>query len=271
MISNILYVQPIFIPDEIRFEQNKRSIESFATYIETYPTELSLEVILGGWAINDLYWNKIVDVIKNCGLNTDVKRFDKNYGKAYIVNNLIEFKKASNFQAFLTADSDMVFTLNDKYLLDRLVNIAAIEKNWGIIALNQYEQCCHLPVVNQNTKNVDIKVNDINFSETLVWPTKPGGIAGGCLFLNRQMWEDVNGYRLMGVYAGDDAYLLIDCNAKKFSYILVKSLGVIHPFSNDIEYAKWKVKVCQRDSGKTITDNTGHLEEANEFWKNRKK
>jgi hypothetical protein len=74
----------------------------------------------------------------------------------------------------------------------------------------------------------------------------------------------------MGVYAGDDAYLLMDLGMRGFTWQMADTIPIIHPPENDAEYAKWKVKVCQRDSGVVKQNIDAQIKEASEFWSNRK-
>jgi len=51
----IPYIQPLFVPDQVRFEQNKKSIVSFGKYIKKFPYKV--KCVFGGWASNDKWWN----------------------------------------------------------------------------------------------------------------------------------------------------------------------------------------------------------------------
>lgn len=272
-MHHILYIQPIFAPTDEKYQQNLRSIQSFAEYSKKYQTDdIRLTVLFGGWAYCDELWNRLATTIFEL-FSVDAVRFDKNYGKAYVVNALSKLKHDTDYDMLLTADSDIVFDTIEKYMFERLYYARdVIEQHkklkCGILALNQREQCCHLDMCYQNDFEYSATFNDEVFSEKIVWPSKSGGIAGGCLFVNRELWEKIGGYRIMGVYAGDDAYLLIDCDKAGFSWQMIHSLGVIHPFDKlDSEYSKWKYDICQRDSAggieKSINDQ---IKEAEDFW-----
>ena len=51
----------------------------------------------------------------------------------------------------------------------------------------------------------------------------------------------------MGVYAGDDACLLIDLCNKNMSILMADTITCIHPLGTDHKYMEWKGKTCQRD------------------------
>jgi hypothetical protein len=128
----------------------------------------------------------------------------------------------------------------------------------GLLALMQREDNRHYPCIYEHS--------EIVCCERVVWPTHPGGIAGGALFLSAEAWHRT-GYRVMGVYAGDDAYLLQDMHNLGYDIRVIDSLGIIHPADNDVPYTDWKHIVCQRDQ--TILTPEGletRIQEANAFW-----
>lgn len=265
---SILFIQPIFAPDKPRLRRNLDSIESFGAYLEKYPYP-DLDVKIGGWAKEE-YWPELKEQIqKYIGKTQSIKKFDKNYGKAKTVNSLYEIKnKSKKYNYLLTADSDIIFSPDEPHIFDRLVDAAKKlpklrGKPFGLISLNQKAQNCHLPnEVYKNRKKFKGKYGD----EEVVWPNGKGGIAGGCIFCPTKVWEKVGGYRVMGIYSGDDAYFLVDVCDRGYSIQMFETLSIIHPHDHDQEYAKWKVKVCQRDSGHVKKDLSKYIKEADEFW-----
>jgi hypothetical protein len=286
-MSKILFAQPIFAPDQKRLERNLNSIKSFGEYVKKYGTDGNhVTVIMGGWAKTDELWNEIVKECKtSLGENFNPIRFEKNYGKAIIVNQLVQNAKlndtSKDFEYILTADSDILFPEETKYLFGRLVNMAtncqtSKHKPFGMISLQQLGAGCHWPVCYENNLTYTLTVTNEKgeidtIEEKVVWPNTPSGIAGGCLFVSRLLWDMVNGYRVMGVYSGDDAYLLLDCGLKGFSYQMADTIAIIHPMEDDEEYAQWKHKVCGRDAASGPKTNIDHIiAEADEFWNNKK-
>ncbi len=276
MINHILYVQPIFAPDQRRADRNIASIQTMGEFIKTNGTDgIKLTIVFGGWAINDDLWNQIVSACKKY-INESINpvRFDRNYGKALIVNKLIKVAEQTtdNFQAMLTADSDILFPLENKNMFGRLAFAATQlesqkQKPFGMVALNQKGEACHYASCQENNIEYIINTGSGSINEKIVWPTNPSGIAGGCIFLSKKMWDIVGGYRVMGVYSGDDAWLLVDCFSKGFSHQMFDSLSIIHPPENDAEYSAWKVKVCQRDSMTGPKSNIDpQIKEADQFW-----
>jgi hypothetical protein len=270
-----IFIQPIFAPDEKRFERNWNSLNSFLDY--SNEENLNIKFAIGGWC-KDEYWDKFVDLINNKNVNNKISllRCEKNYGKAIVVNMLYNKVKEKNipFKYLMTCDSDILFPKETKNMFYRLEQLAVesvkyTKKPFGMVSLNQLEANCHWKVCYQNQYSYKNWHGD---TEKIVFPTNPSGIAGGCLFVSKECWEKVGGYRQMGLYAGDDAYFLIDAYTNGFSYQMSDSIGIIHPEENDEEFAKWKHKVCQRDTvGGIIRENIDDkIKEADEFWSSRK-
>jgi hypothetical protein len=281
-MSDILYLQPIFAPDQKRAYRNINSIQSMGDYIRANGTNgHNLTIVMGGWAATDDLWNQIVSACKQfIAPDFTPIRIDKNYGKALVVNKLIKVvnEQKTPYDYLLTADSDILFQPDTKNMFGRLVIASQqceIKKGrpFGLLALNQKGAGCHYQSCYQNAITYNLNGDDGSMLiEKIVWPQSPSGIAGGCLFLSRKMWESVGGYRVMGVYAGDDAYLLLDCYQRGFCYQMADTIAIVHPPEDDEEYAKWKVATCQRDSSTgTKSDIRVQLKEAEDFWNNRKK
>jgi len=268
-----IFIQPIFAPDKMRFERNKNSIESLLKYINNY-NYTDLKVAFGGWAKEE-YWPQFKELIGQFGINKIcLSKFEKNYGKAIVVNNIYEKVKSLNvnFKYFLTADSDIVFPLETYNMIERLEEIADksivyTNKPFGMIGLMQLQNNCHFKSVFENKYIIKGKFNK---KELVVYPNQPSGIAGGCIFTSKEVWDKVGGYRVMGTYAGDDAYYLLDTARAGYSFQVTADLGIIHPPENDEEYAKWKVNVCTRDTnGLNQSNIDSKIQEAEEFWKKR--
>jgi hypothetical protein len=272
-MSRTVFIQPIFVPDQKRFERNIDSIKSFLNYCEK--NNVKIDCIFGGWG-KDEYMNDIIELLsrKDLPINVvSVNKFGKNYGKAVVVNTLHKKleEKQIDYEFILTCDSDIVFKEDTPKLFERLEEVKnQIEhsgKNFGMISLQQEGNCCHLPMIYKN----EFKYKSCyGIDEKIVWPNGKGGIAGGCIFVSRKAWEDVEGYRVMGVYAGDDAYLLVDLFDKGYSIGMFSTLPIIHPHDTDEEYAKWKVKVCQRDGAGTRRNIDSRIDEAEEYWRGKK-
>jgi hypothetical protein len=265
-IKNILLIQPVFAPDVAQTQRNVDSIRSLGTYLRTHTTDgFNLMIIMGGWAKSDDLWNLIASEGKaQFGPSFNPIRFDKNYGKAYVVNTLYKnvIAQNNNVDALMSADSDIIFTLDTPHLFTRLVvaaeKMVEVKKQpWGLIGLNQLQHGCHFKSCYENQVEYEVSIRDKQFKEKIVWPSITSGIAGGCLFINRQYWDKVGGYDVerAKVYGPDDAYLLYFCGPNGFSWQMSDSIGIVHPFDNNKEYSEWKVrnmsKGCTQSTRKT--------------------
>jgi hypothetical protein len=272
----ILITQPIFAPDKKRLERNLESITS----IRNFKT-IDCELYFGGYAANDDYKKQITDTIKflpfwshNPSGEVKLIQFhDKNYGKAFVVNHLVcAALKDKPYDYMFTMDSDMKIPEGSSVILKRLLEcVQQMEshkhKPCGVVAPNMTGYNCH---VIENCKNSFEYTNSFNMKERVIWPTPAAHIAGGCFFLNLKAWKEIGGYKVMGVYAGDEAYYLQDLNKHGYTWQILETAYIEHPHENDLEYALWKNKVCARDSdGKTKSDISKQIQETEEFWRNR--
>jgi hypothetical protein len=273
--DKILLIQPIFCPDDTFFEINKRSLISILEYLDAYKF-YDIKLVFGGYCAKDEYFLKLEEITngynrRNISHITTV-RIAKNYGKAYIVNKLFS-DFYTNEKYLLTVDSDIVFDCEEYDILRRLINLAnripeKFQNQLGFFALNQKDLCCHMwGVMDQN-----VKISN----EILSWSSKYIGIAGGCLFINPKSFKEVGGYREMGVYSGDDGYLLADMNKRNFLNVISRTISIIHPKQNIFyngEYQEWKhkqVNICAKKSGNFSKEDFEKIvEETEKQWKNR--
>lgn len=252
--KKIICIQPIFCPDASFFESNKNSILSIIDYQRQFPYN-NIKFIFGGYCKEDQYWNEINEIVtkNNFGI---CKRFDKNYGKAYTVNSL--FKEFYTDEPYmLTLDSDIILDITEYDMFRRLIAVAndlPIQTNHslGMLALNQKNACCHI----MQMMDRQIIVNN----EILKWSSNGCGMAGGCLFINTDSFKKINGYRVMGVYSGDDGYLHADMNRINAVSMITTTISVIHPpnyNAYDEKYLKWKhaqLEQCRQHSGRPLTE-----------------
>ena len=242
--------QPIFAPNKEMFDKNIRSIRSLKNLQAD-----NVDFYFSGYALDE-YWNELdTEIDKLCPVLYN--KYSINYGKAYNINSITS--NLTGYDLLLTMDSDIVF-LDDYDYLGR-INDLNIE-NLGVISFMQLEGNCHL------VDRLDQKI--VINNHTFIYNRDGGGIAGGCVLVNFDFWKEIGGYRVMGVYAGDDAFLFIDAMQRGKRFALDLDIEVIHPFENDHEYQKWKVSVCQRDSNGIERDISNQIEEATNFWRERK-
>lgn len=265
--KKVIFIQPLFVPNDDFLEINKKSVMSCIAYHKQFRFR-NIKFVFGGWCKEDRYWEELKGIIGDFGI---CERFDQNYGKAYIVNNL--YKKHFNKEDFLfTLDSDICFDIEEYDIIRRLIRTAnrlpvVTQHQMGMIAVNQKDACCHIFNVMDNKLEIE--------GETLVWSSTGTGVAGGCLFINTKSFDHVGGYRVMGVYAGDDGFLLHDMNRNNFSTMISKTISVIHPSDNTTysnkNYIDWKHSNCRKcltTIGKALTEEElkKDIEETNKSW-----
>lgn len=260
-MSIVKYIQPIFSPTQDMFERNVKSIESFFDYYSK--NNYSFDCIFGGYA-HDVYWNRLKSIILDRKPNATVARFDKNYGKAYVVNKLVK-DFAGYCDYFLTADSDIQYDIDQPNMIARLVEafnmLSANSVKTSLIALQQTQNNCH--IMEQCDRN-KYQYNGSYGVEEICHPPGEWGVAGGCLFISMDAWIKLNGYRTLGVYAGDDAHLMRDSYYNGYRFILSKSISCIHPYETDEDYQKWKIDICTRSNNLEKA-----MEETNKYWESK--
>lgn len=270
----IAFVHPIFAPTQGQAERNIRSVRSLAAYIRRYPLD-DIGFYFAGWGL-DPFIGQVIAAISDAMKEYEpyIHIFDRNFGKAYVTNFIVNeiVKKRSRPKILFLADSDIVFDVDCPRIFERIFEIMgrSIEitgKPFGLVALSQKEGNCHLSIARKNRYEF---VNSFGDTENFFFPDAPAGIAGGCWACSLDAWETVHGYRQMGVYAGDDAFFLLDVASAGFSFQLADDLYIIHPVDHDPDYAIWKRDVCMRDSdGITKPDTSAQIEEAERFWLER--
>lgn len=269
-VTKIFCAFPIFAPSKNLFDRNKDSILSFIDYLKVNDYYLNgskgflLDISYGGWVKEQGWFDDLRDTIKENIPNAKVYQFDKNYGKAKVVNELaFDYSKDNPTTNFLfTCDSDMCFEISQPHMFGRLVLAANVmqqksneifgnPKVFGMVALNQSEACCHWFPENKPEGYTGLNrgiiydskgENNLSMKEELVWPQDGAGIAGGSIFCNFVLFKQNGGYRNFNTqYAGDDGLWLRDVQQMGGSVCVIKSLSMRHPTpTDDPEYRKWK-------------------------------
>jgi len=254
----VLLIQPIFCPTQEFLEINKKSILSILNYFKNNIFR-NIKLVFGGYCKTNQFWKEIEETINNnkpAYCPVIIHRADKNYGKAHIVNTM--FKECHTDEKYLfTMDSDIIFDPTEFNMLRRLITtITTANKNsgktLGMLALNQKVECCHW----HNMMDVKTVIN----GEILQRSSQNVGIAGGCLFITINAFKKVNGYRVMGIYAGDDGFLLHDLIVNDYPVFVITTIGVIHNFNEKVyngNYQRWKesnLKKCLDVMGKPLSD-----------------
>lgn len=284
-INRIFCAFPIFCPSESMFKRNLLSVISFVEYIRLNPSYLDgskgfiLDIFYGGWSLKDEWFNDIKNYIKNTlpeildgngkPINfVKVFRFEKNYGKAKIVNDLaMDYDVLRPGTQFMyTCDSDIKMMNSQIHFFERLVLSArcieqvieqstGVKKPFGMVALNQgseanyhwFEPRDGYTGLDQTASYEVNGENGLKMTETICWPSDGAGIAGGSYFANFLLFKHVGGYRkLNSPYNSDDGMWLRDVIQSGSIAMVIKSLSVLHPLPEDsdqyLEYKKESMK-----------------------------
>lgn len=262
--SKYALIFPVFIPNKQFLDENVKSLKSW------YKSLKDIDFIIGGYfatpELKEEFLNKIEDVTNGFFYYSD---FDKNYGKAYIVNKLSEtyLELNKDCEYFITCDSDIILEENQNNICERLEKICKTangidNKDVAYLSFEQTGDCCHEHLKFNYKKDLVIDNN----IETIARNTELSGIAGGALFINVNFWKEVKGYRVMGVYAGDDGFLLLDSYLLNYNVFVIETIKVEHPLRINKKYSTWKRNKLQQCKGYAVENIEINIEDANEFW-----
>jgi len=270
-MQKILFTQTVFAPSKAKTERNLNSVRSLKKYLDKYP--YPLDIYFGGFASEE-FRKYTFDTIQNLFPDANVSQFDKNFGKAYVINKITKMATDSNnYKYMFTADSDVLFDVTEPNVFNRMVECAEFtekikNKPFGLLGINLKEGNCN--IIKLLRENVRKFTNSYGQEEEIIWNNYPGHIAGGGLFISMDAWKEVGGYRVLGVFGSTDAYLLIDMKNKGKTWQLAQNIYIIHPPEKDLQYQIWKRKFL--NAGKILTEEEllKKVEEVEEFWKTHK-
>jgi len=268
--------QPIFIPAADKAQRYIDSITSLGEYMRKYyPTDRRISFAFGGWCFDDEFWGVAAATIKEYFPDAPCVRYKENKGKAVIINDLSRQFLYDN-PYLISVDSDILFPFYTPYMFDRLDIMFQMSQKIrktppGVIGLKQDENGVHYQSVYSNQYEYETAIHGVNYRERFVWPNIRGGIGGGCLLINAELWKKIGGYRVMGVYSSDDGKLLLDARNNGYSIQVSDSISIIHPIEDDPTYGVWKRRVCQATTRTGVkADITQQIKEADDFWARRR-
>jgi hypothetical protein len=278
-MKKVLMVQTVFCPTRHMLQMQLDSFASLNAYWRKYPYKADL--FLSGY-VHENYLDEFVQAIRDVapGLRCAFLRSRQNMGKSHVVNAAVTFAlgRSSDYQYLFTFDSDICFLPDEPDLLPRLIRLsehigAETEQPSGLIACNLTAEGFHWLDRFQNRQRIG--------DEIVSWPSQAaapgGGIAGSCIFVSMEAWRRIGGYRVIGPYAPDDGYLMIDMESTGYHICVAETVRVHHPprSISDPAYETWKVKAMQRfserlHSGLPLDLKQDH-EKAEQFWAERRR
>lgn len=253
----LVIVQTVFCPTRKMLNFQLKSLKSLAELLNKYPRN-DADIIFAGF-IEEEYYKEFVDGIKQYfWKKCNFIRFEKNYGKAYIVNNILAAYLKDNdiTKHIFTFDSDICF-YPDFDTITRLLKLQTAS-NAGLVACNFTGDNAHWIDKFEHAKLIN--------NELVKYPASPVGIAGGCIFMPVEAWKKTGGYRVMGVYAPDDAMLIQDMTRNGYFICVAEDIMVHHPGTHDDpHYQNWKQKTSAN-----IKTFDAALEHCDSFWEKTK-
>jgi glycosyltransferase involved in cell wall biosynthesis len=272
-MNKTLLVQTIFCPTRGMLDIQLSSMRSLSNYLRLH--SIQADIYFAGFVDADCFGELTENIKRNFPAHKCAFiRFDKNYGKAFAVNEAVRkaLQRNAHYKYLLTFDSDICFESKEPDLLSRLIRLSektsdALGRPFGLIACNFTGDNVHWLDKFENRKRID--------DEVISWPSQPGypggGIAGGCIFVGMDSWLKVGGYRTVGVYAPDDGYLMIDMCAAGYYICVAETIFVHHPRSNvDSDYSRWKREAIRQFSVRlqegSVVDFADDVRRCEVFW-----
>lgn len=279
-VRRFLLLQTVFCPTKKLLDAQFRSLDSLEAYFCKYPC--AADLYLSGYVHEDLLdaFQARLARTTSAQIPAVFLRFRQNLGKARYVNQAVPvaLRRHASYRHMLTFDADICFEADVPDLLPRLERLAglistSLPQKSGLIACNYRGENVHL------FERFDHRLQ--LGEERVSWPSQAvapgGGIAGGCIFVDLDAWQQVGGYREVGVYAPEDGYLMIDMEAAGYHMCVAETLHVLHPVTagQDPEYAAWKAATMQAFSEKLASGEVPDLASAADsaalFWAQRQK
>lgn len=259
--DKIVFILPIFVPNQIGYDIQMESIRSFFTYV-SFNGYKQLKVVLTGWCKDEFFWDGILTYCYSRDHSIEVIKHDKNYGKAVVVNKAFT-EYAKPYKYMMTWDSDIKFDIDEKDVIKRCFDVAEQIDNFGLLSLNQKEQNCHLFDTQTEFKRVGYEI--------LSYSKDGSGIAGGCLFISVEKFSKVNGYKVLGIYDADDGNLMLDFAKSGYFIAVTQGINIIHPKTIELfdGYNKWKQLTLQSRRDGKIKSYKESMENTESVWMNK--
>ena len=213
---------------------------SLLSSIESSPVETIYSIIDNKSSDYEITWLKSEE-IKYPNVNFIFNDF--NMSKAKALNKL--FKLTDEKYKF--ADEDLIMSIDSDIKIETPDQINFFEK--VLSAYNILQEHISCLVFNQSGHSlIKRQMNFIKYKDMFEYfvPCEGygNGVAGGALLISVKNWKQISGYREnMGLYGGDDAYIMVDCFQQIRKPICVLNCPkVYHPFPTNDKYEEWKQK-----------------------------
>lgn len=259
---NILIIKSIFCPNEIFLQKMFDSIIKIDTYTNLFDKNNKYNLLLVGWCNQQENSIDLFIELLNPKLNISKIYWPINYGKYKLFNDLKVYADQNIHQCIIYLDHDIYFDFNFNTMMD----INEISKLFledeiikiGLIAFNQKIDVRHQSDIYDN----QLKINNIN----ICWPNTFGSIACGAFMINPVIINKLSDIALVSVYGLDDVALVTELNNNCYKSIVLENYYVVHPFTDNYIYNKWKYDMVMKLISGTNINYYQTIEDANNLW-----
>lgn len=273
-MTNALFIQNCFVPDDNQFNRLSRSLESLFKYMSGLKSKNFYHFVLGGY-IAPKYISRIDDIINKALADENRKfdevvtyKFDTNIGKGRACNYAVEnfCKKYGEVDYLFMFDNDIVFEDRQEDIVQMLIEqkkeLDAVSKmKYPVISCNFKEHQVHNEGVLDFGKKV---IHGVMRCST----GRFGCIGGGCWLVVKKHWDKVGGYTTDAIYGRDDGKFYLDTIKMKDQMVaLSQDIYVIHPSDEDMEYNRFKADTNVNRVRKMNYEEL--TEDSAKFWEKR--
>jgi glycosyltransferase involved in cell wall biosynthesis len=226
---------PIYVVNEKFFECVKLAIISVKETIERPRHKGLVKAFFHGYVTDEKWKNELKQYESE---NLSVKFNEKNYGKPYVINEIV---KNNESQYILSFDHDM--QIKDEHKEDffaRMINTYH----------NAWKQNIKVGFLANEIEKMNIHLNSaytnkIQLSDEVIChgplSQNTNDVAGSSVLILREHFLGVGGYRQYNLFDGD-GWLRMDIRKKYGTLNAIHlTLPVIHNHPEDKEYHEWKV------------------------------
>lgn len=263
-----LITRTIFCPNQYHFE---KSFAGIINIFDNISIDDNIIIYIIGWCKIDKYKESIVKLLNTTKITIYHDILPFNYGKLFVYKKIREFvQKHSQINSIIYTDHDIIFEQKISSffeILDSNVdNIKPFGLNAGVIFINQIEDNRHQSSIYDNV----ICLNDYSF----VYPDKKdiSSVASGAFYITPNCLKCLDSLDINIVYGMDEYFLLQNIIKNGYYFAVIHELTIIHPFSNDSKYEKWKFncikEIIQKiNHGQIIEYNyNDKILESHNFW-----
>ena len=224
----------IYTPTYHRFNKTKVAVESIIKTVNSSKHDVKYFICDNNSPQEMKNW-----ICERSDANQKIEAFlcEENWGKAKIVNHV--HKGARDCDYIVSIDSDMLNTHTEYNWIDEMVDVMEKVPQIGVLSSFQEGNNCHLfqGLTRRAEVNLSEKKHTFRFGAV-------GCVAGGCIIMRSNDFNQIGMYQVYDVYNGDDAFLMRKTNDMLRKICAVsETIALEHIVNYDDEdvYQQWKV------------------------------